>query len=487
MPQKNTANHTTDFSARITDYVESSGYTVYKLAQITGLGRTAIHQVMSGRLVPAHDFFERLSSAFMITPQQKAELTELYFREKMGSRLYDEQKRLIEMIEKLPQYYIDSTKTLSVGDVSEIGTGAVNGLFNVNRALMELIGRETGRPEPIVCSTVPFSNKAFFELVMQIFGKSSGKAVFEHFIRIYKTGGNTLEHNMDTLENLLKMSMNTGVSYRPYSHYIHEDAVDDIVPIYPYFIVTSEYTALVAADFRSAFITDDAAVMSAASEHIRSLKSNSVLAVEQIDESRMFGIFAESSRAFIKSIEFQPCLSKYLTFDVVKRRLIDIPEKDIIIETLAKNFFTPEQLEFTLTQPAECFYTERGLEYFAETGTMLNMPGHLLEPLSEEERIYILKEMKKDIGGYFKLLNDEKISIPGFIQLILLKNQKCIVSCLMEKKNFCCVLSEQSLFNAFYGLMETLNESELTMPNEKAVQYIDICIEKLESGISEKQ
>ena len=95
--------------------------------------------------------------------------------------------------------------------------------------------------------------------------------------------------------------------------------------------------------------------------------------------------------------------------------------------------------------------------------------------------------MKKDIGGYFKLLDDEKISIPGFIQLILLKNQKCIVSCLMEKKNFCCVLSEQSLFNAFYGLMETLNESELTMPNEKAVQYIDICIEKLESGISEKQ
>ncbi len=487
MPQKNTANHTTDFSARITDYVESSGYTVYKLSQITGLGRTAIHQVMSGRLVPAHDFFERLSSAFMITPQQKAELTELYFREKMGSRLYDEQKRLIEMIEKLPQYYIDSTKTLSVGDVSEISTGAVNGLFNVNRALMELIGRETGRPEPIVCSTVPFSNKAFFELVMQIFGKSSGKAVFEHFIRIYKTGENSLEHNMDTLENLLKMSMNTGVSYRPYSHYIHEDAVDDIVPIYPYFVVTSEYTALVAADFRSAFITDDAAVMSAASEHIRSLKSNSVLAVEQIDESRMFGIFAESSRAFIKSIEFQPCLSKYLTFDVVKRRLIDIPEKDIIIETLAKNFFTPEQLEFTLTQPAECFYTERGLEYFAETGAMLNMPGHLLEPLSEEERIYILKEMKKDIGGYFKLLDDEKISIPGFIQLILLKNQKCIVSCLMEKKNFCCVLSEQSLFNAFYGLMETLNESDLTMPNEKAVQYIDICIEKLESGISEKQ
>lgn len=35
------------------------------------------------------------------------------------------------MIEKLPQYYIDSAKVLSVGDVSEAVTDALNGFLTV--------------------------------------------------------------------------------------------------------------------------------------------------------------------------------------------------------------------------------------------------------------------------------------------------------------------------------------------------------------------
>lgn len=162
MSQKNLTNYTTEFSSRITDYVESSGYTIYKLAQVTGLGRTAIHHVMSGRLVPAWDFFERLNSVFLITPQQRAELTELYFREKIGSKSYYEQKRLIEMIEKIPQYYIENVDSAVFGENKTIESGTtVSGLINVNRALTDIIGREMRLDEPKIFSTIPFKNEAF--------------------------------------------------------------------------------------------------------------------------------------------------------------------------------------------------------------------------------------------------------------------------------------------------------------------------------------
>lgn len=90
MPQKVTVNYSTEFSRCISKYIESSRYTVYKISQITGLGRTAIHQVMSGKMLPTRDFFERLCAVFLITPQQKAELTELYFKEKIGEKHYRE-------------------------------------------------------------------------------------------------------------------------------------------------------------------------------------------------------------------------------------------------------------------------------------------------------------------------------------------------------------------------------------------------------------
>lgn len=481
MSQKNLTNYTTEFSSRITDYVESSGYTIYKLAQVTGLGRTAIHHVMSGRLVPAWDFFERLNSVFLITPQQRAELTELYFREKIGSKSYYEQKRLIEMIEKIPQYYIENVDSAVFGENKIIESGTtVSGLINVNRVLTDIIGREMRLDEPKIFSTIPFKNEAFFELLMQLFASGSKNAVFEHYIRMFKAGENASEHNMDTLENILKMSMNTCVVYKPYSYYVHEDAADDIMPIYPYCVLTSEYAAMITADFQTAVISCNDAVKKTAAEHIEHLRTVSMLMVETIDENRMFDIFAESTRLYIKSIEFQPCLSKYLTFDVVMKRFIDIPEKEQIINTLAQDFFTSEQLDVTMTQPAECFYSEQGLEHFCETGAMVNMPGHLLEPLSIDERIYILNEMKKEVGIYYKLIDDTKFRIPGFIQIILLKNQKVLISCLMEKKNFCCLLSEQSLYNAFFELINSLVERKFTQPNEKAIYNIDKCIEKLE-------
>ena len=82
MPQKVTVNYSTEFSKCISKYIESSGYTVYRISQITGLGRTAIHQVMSGKMLPTRDFFERLCAVFLITPQQKSRTDRTVFQRK---------------------------------------------------------------------------------------------------------------------------------------------------------------------------------------------------------------------------------------------------------------------------------------------------------------------------------------------------------------------------------------------------------------------
>lgn len=87
MPQKITANYSMEFSGCISEYIESSGYTVYRISQITGLCRIAIHQVMSEKMPPTWEFFEHMCAVFLITPQHKAKLTELNFKEKMAKSI----------------------------------------------------------------------------------------------------------------------------------------------------------------------------------------------------------------------------------------------------------------------------------------------------------------------------------------------------------------------------------------------------------------
>lgn len=213
MPQKITVNYATDFSRRLSDYVESSGYTVYKISQITGLGRTAIHQTMSGKLVPTREFFERLCAVFMITPQQKAELTELYLKEKIGKKAYIEQQQIKNIVEKLPQYYINAGTAIQYDTTISEQESSVIGLLNVNQAVMQIIGKELQCEKPFISTTIPFENKMLYDLILHMISGTGKKAVFEHYIRMYKSDDNAVDNNIDLLENMLRMAMNTGMVY----------------------------------------------------------------------------------------------------------------------------------------------------------------------------------------------------------------------------------------------------------------------------------
>ena len=321
---------------------------------------------------------------------------------------------------------------------------------------MQIIGKELQCEKPFISTTIPFENKMLYDLVLQVISGTGKNAVFEHYLRMFKSDDNGVDNNIELLENMLRMAMNTGMVYRPFCYYVHKDAVDDILPIYPYCMITSEYVIMITEDFQSAVISGSKAVKETASGHIRKVRACSKQIIEPVDNRRMFDIFAESSKMFSKSIEFQPCVTKFFTWNIVSTRLADIPEKEYILETLRKSFFTPEQLAEAEAQVSMNFFTRKGLEYFADTGVTVNLPGQLLKPLSESERLHILTSLKNDIGKHFKMLNEDKIKVPEFIQVISLVNQSCIISCLMEEKKFCGILSERSLCSAIDGFIEPI-------------------------------
>ncbi|MDD7429083.1 MAG: helix-turn-helix transcriptional regulator [Oscillospiraceae bacterium] len=470
----------TEFSRRISEYISESGYTVYKISQITGLGRTAIQHIMSGKFVPTRDFFDKLCAVFPITPAQKEELTDLYIKQKFGNKIYCERKQIRSIIENLPQYYINVQRpTVPHGTVELHCEKAVTGLLNVNQYVIGAISRELQKENPHILTTIPFGNKLMFDNVLQLIGLFSSDAVFEHYLRLFKYGDDDLNENLRVLEDVLKMSVNGGMIYQPYCYYAYKNTDDDNLSVFPYCLLTSEYVVFLTLDYRSAAISSDKRILDIARSHFEKLRLISSVMVETVDNKNMFDIFARSTGMYDKSLEYQPCLTRYLTWDIISARIKDIPERGYILKTVKDSFFAAERAGAAEEQPAVNVFTRSGLEQFAETGCMVNMPGQLLEPLSVSERIAILNSMKKDVGSYYKMIDKNKLNVPDFIQIIYLNNQSCIIACLMEDRKFCGIISERSLCGSFDDFIRSLYENGLTADDSEVLAAIDECIKRL--------
>ncbi|MBQ7784236.1 MAG: helix-turn-helix transcriptional regulator [Oscillospiraceae bacterium] len=474
-------NKSTKFSRLICEYIEASGYTVYKLSQLAGLDRTAVQHIMAGKFVPKKDFFDKLCSVLFITPLQKRELTELYLEEKYGRKAYNERKCMKRIIENLPQYYINVPYSVESNFDSEIETGVVSGIINVNRTIIAVIIRELHRNKPRISTTIPFSNKMLFDVVIQMLGSYSDEAVFEHYLRIFRSIDNTADENLDTLENVLKMSMNAGIAYNPYSYYAYRVAVDDSLSVFPYCLITSEFAVLVSSDCQSVLISDDNAMYNIVRKHIDTVKLSSQPMVKLVENKDMFDIFVSSTRFYDKSIEYQPCVTKYLTWDIITNRLRHIPEREYILNVLRESFFSAEEIEVTSDQEAVCVFSQKGLEHFTDTGSMINLPGQLLEPLSVSERLYMLECIKND-RDCFRMINSDKLYIPDFIQMIYMNNQSGIISCITNDKKFICVVNEHSLSLSFDDFITSLFELEITATEDEMVSAINRCIDKLRTN-----
>lgn len=472
------------FAEELNRYIEKSGMTIQKLAAVTGLGRTAIQHTITGKLVPAKNFIDRLCAALPMTPEQRDELIERYAREKAGEPAYYNRSRIRQLIENLPQYRISERMpniSVDIGvPLEDCSIKSVSGLVNVNNLLRTALLRESSLPSPKIITAIPFEYTVFFEMLLQIFSASPSGLRLEHYFRMHTCSEGEKNINMDTLQGALKIAMCASIDYSPYYHYADRDKSEYVLTAYPYFMITSEFSFLVSLDFSSAVLIGEKNLREELIRHSQRIKYRSSLMITRVGQAEMFGVFANSSPYFCSSIEFQPCLTGYINEDILQRRLGDIPHKEDILQTVKEKFFDDPKQD---SSHFKNYFTKEGLISFAKTGKMTNMPGYLLNPMSPEERIYFLESMKADSGSYVML--SESFAVPSFMQVICLTNRTVIISCLTEELKFCCLLTEPGLCSAFEDLIDSLGEAGLTENVGIFTAVIDSCIEMIKKSDNE--
>ena len=81
-----------DFSSKCREYLTDTGETVYQLASSSGLDRTSLQRMLTGKRLPSIDFIHQFCDSIRINPSQRLELMELYKIEKIGKEVYYNRK-----------------------------------------------------------------------------------------------------------------------------------------------------------------------------------------------------------------------------------------------------------------------------------------------------------------------------------------------------------------------------------------------------------
>ena len=78
--------------------LKNTGETVYQLSASSGLDRTSLQRMITGKRLPGMDFVRQFCDSIRINPSQRQELIELYKIEKIGKEIYYNRKYIQELL-----------------------------------------------------------------------------------------------------------------------------------------------------------------------------------------------------------------------------------------------------------------------------------------------------------------------------------------------------------------------------------------------------
>ena len=87
-----------DFSNKCRESLKDTGENVYQLSASSGLDRTSLQRMITGKRLPGIDFVRQFCDSLRINPSQRRELMELYKIEKIGKEIYYNRKYIQELL-----------------------------------------------------------------------------------------------------------------------------------------------------------------------------------------------------------------------------------------------------------------------------------------------------------------------------------------------------------------------------------------------------
>lgn len=453
-----------DFSSKCREYLKNTGETVYQLSASSGLDRTSLQLMITGKRLPGMDFVRQFCDSIRINPSQRQELIELYKIEKIGKEIYYNRKYIQELLRVI------STQQMlfSSGFHSLTSLPFYSGDFSldVEKKVLNLFEDIllSGSDEKI-CTNIP----ANCRLIVQ---------VSAHLYPEYQ--------KLPPVIQILPILCGF-LNYQPYYYYTQAGRELSCYELFPFFFITEKKLLLISSDMSTFISTENPEVIHSYQQEFQKILENSSRFFQQSDSpSQILEIFGSIMNTNITTnfaLESHPCLALMSYGPDFVQALFenrDIDHSNSVYTQLVSILKQP-QFAFTENDTSCNYFTLNGIRKFAQTGLLDGPYSYHQTPLPKEERRKSIQHiLDTDMGGEkCKILKHSVLPETG-IHLEVLSDYSVFLCFLSKEDTFMCVyLKETSIGQALDDYLSSLSEEEAVYTKKEARQILLGLLEQL--------
>ncbi len=369
-------------------------------------------------------------------------------------------------------------------DIEHFTDGLIEGECAVQSALYTLLSQEASQ-----------NRNASFQIFLPF-----GENLSPMFLRLWREGlrfdvdqlfcfpsvvDNDCSQSVQALMQIIPLCLTARDSYHPYYFYERPGFLG-VNPL-NYYMITPHHLILLSQDLSTALFQSSERLVKHFSNYFVNLMENCEplisCAMNLSDILKISNSMVNPKGAMY--LMPQPCFGRYYTPELISKYFrSDISTLEEMYDAVVKHFSMVQSVDNNFCT----VFSEKGLEYFIQTGHLTELPQEYVPAIDIEDRILFLTLLKDDIAAdrvTGRIARPSALRIPDYLTLYIDTNGNTwfdTTSDFIHGAYYCDIhIFEKSICRAFQDFFQSLAGSRLVYSKEDTLQMLDAGIRKLSS------
>lgn len=461
----------TTFSILLSRYIDSLAINKAEFIRMSGIDKSTFYKILNGTRVPTKKQFHSISSLLALSENDNVELDKAYFSVVNGQQAADSVSGVIKCLSALSKKegaYI--YEPLKETEFKEAEGRTYFPFSKFQNYFYQELDRKLSDENAKMDVFMDSSCRQIFNLVIGLLIKHSDrKAQVRHLFQY----PNNLRANqtpiLDSFAEEASIITENLKFYEVWYYYSLGSASSSEGIFMPYGIVFEDELILFSSD--GFIILKDADVVKAAEEHFEKILGKSKRLLKYFDDiysytaayKPLYGNLKDEWLSYHSSF----CAMTLITEDMIKKY---VPKEYL---EFSKNYFEQTKGVKVKTE----YLTLSGLEAFAKTGILDEIPSEISGALEKKDRALLLKKILEKLGRKYFIVNSKFLPVTDGWNVYVINDQHVLIS--RDRSTRYIMIDEINIVNAFSVFMKNIYDTHLVMSLDEAKNvlqgFIDSC------------
>ena len=489
------------FSDALSQLIDSKKIKVYDMIRYLEIDRSTMYQIIKGkRNPPADSQIEKMADFMLLTPSEREDLLEQAKITRLGKNIYYQRKGVAEFMCGFPDPpendLQEPAKFSRNQDWQPLGVTEdvpeeepilyLPTEFDVHRAIRGMLRKEAKKENGCIYLQLQPGENYLFDMLRSIIPEGNLKV--EQILCLSNNDEMADEHsllNIQYLNTIIPMYVRSKADFTAYYYYDNVESHFFHNNILPGMILTEKAALLIPVDYSYGLLIRDPKTVEAMKNLFEDSLNNcrelfDVIKVNMMDFSQVQNVNdTVTNKVSFHLMEREVCLFPFLTKDIIDKYLHpDIPGRDMMAEGLAAMLQSNRAM--LESENMHIYFTQEGLNYFADTGKFKELPDEIYIPLAPDDRVMIMKELKEYcIRGTYRMLSGSLQRLAKNLRLCINGNMGYLLFNEKDSRVIYMFFTEPSLLFMFTDFIENVEEKDFAS-NDEAVAVIEKVCRQME-------